>query len=256
MKRNTANRRNDIMKLIRKEGSVAVDNLVEIFKVSSVTIRKDLDYLKEQKNLLRVHGGAILPYRPPVDANHLEKSSLNIEAKRAIGVKASELVQDGDTILLDAGSTTLELARNLDKKKKLCVMTNSLDIALELMQKENIDHLSMFGGRINPRSHSTVGVDNIPYEQHYRFDKLFLGVDGFDMVSGITTVDEEEAKLNKLMCKMTSEVIAVFDSSKVGKTSFRCIISVSEIDKIITDQDFPISMEKELTTLGIEVIRI
>ncbi|MNE30885.1 Glucitol operon repressor [compost metagenome] len=182
-----------------------------------------------------------------------DKGRINRDVKYAIACAAAELVNDGDAIILDSGSTTSQMAQQLVGKKDLVVMTNALNIAFELANNEQVD-LMVVGGSVRRKSWSLYGPAAEQHMRQFRFDKLFLGVDGFDLLSGITTPDPGEAQLNRAMCDVAREVIAVADASKFGRTSFCMIREIGQIQRLVTDSRIPENYLHALNHLGVDVI--
>jgi len=232
---------------------VRVEQLSAQFSVSSVTIRSDLRQLEKSGCAVRAYGGAMLNKQFAFDRPLQDKGRLNRDVKYAIACAAAELVNDGDAIILDSGSTTSQMAQQLVGKKDLVVMTNALNIAFELANNEQVD-LMVVGGSVRRKSWSLYGPAAEQHMRQFRFDKLFLGVDGFDLQSGITTPDPGEAQLNRAMCDVAREVIAVADASKFGRTSFCMIREIGQIQRLVTDSRIPESYLHALNHLGVDVI--
>ncbi|CAI1774117.1 HTH-type transcriptional repressor glcR [Serratia quinivorans] len=250
---NTLKRRELIIDQLCREGSVRVEQLSTQFSVSSVTIRSDLRQLEKSGCAVRAYGGAMLNKQFAFDRPLQDKGRLNRDVKYAIACAAAELVNDGDAIILDSGSTTSQMAQQLVGKKDLVVMTNALNIAFELANNEQVD-LMVVGGSVRRKSWSLYGPAAEQHMRQFRFDKLFLGVDGFDLQSGITTPDPGEAQLNRAMCDVAREVIAVADASKFGRTSFCMIREIGQIQRLVTDSRIPESYLHALNHLGVDVI--
>ncbi|MEX3239072.1 transcriptional repressor AgaR [Serratia quinivorans] len=250
---NTLKRRELIIDQLCREGSVRVEQLSAQFSVSCVTIRSDLRQLEKSGCAVRAYGGAMLNKQFVFDRPLQDKGRLNRDVKYAIACAAAELVNDGDAIILDSGSTTSQMAQQLVGKKDLVVMTNALNIAFELANNEQVD-LMVVGGSVRRKSWSLYGPAAEQHMRQFRFDKLFLGVDGFDLQSGITTPDPGEAQLNRAMCDVAREVIAVADASKFGRTSFCMIREIGQIQRLVTDSRIPESYLHALNHLGVDVI--
>lgn len=250
----TEGRRNAILNLIHENDKVLVADLVNMFEVSEVSIRKDLSALEDRRLLLRVKGGAIniAQSGDNGDLPVSHKKGLNSEEKQAIGRYAASLISDGEIIFLDSGTTTMEIARNLGHLKNLTVITNALDIAVALVPNEKIN-LIILGGTIRPMSYSTVGVLAEGSLKNLYCDKLFLGVDSISIKNGISTPSIEEASLNQQMLTSAKEIIAVFDSSKVNKRTFAYIASLEEIDAIVTDEGVPADFRDAVESLGVKL---
>ncbi|MCF7805478.1 MAG: DeoR/GlpR family DNA-binding transcription regulator [Candidatus Marinimicrobia bacterium] len=251
----TVDRRDEIVRLLNKNGKVKVEELSKQFDVSSVTIRNDLDYLEKKGIVHRTYGGALIRDIVAYDSSLTEKQKLHAEEKRKIGIKAAELIHDGESIILDSGTTTRQIAVNIKEKQGLTVLTNAINIAVELAGLENIT-VMLTGGTLRKKSYSLVGPEAEHALTNYFFDKLFLGVDGFGLDSGLTTPNPLEAQLNRLMVQMANEVIAVTDSSKFGRRSFSFICELDGIDQIITDKNIPNKYTEDLKKRNISIITI
>lgn len=234
----TVERRTKIIEIIEKDGKVKVSELSKLFRVSEVTIRNDLDQLEKKNLLIRAHGGAMKFQRAGIDFELDVKSKKNRTQKIAIGKKAAELINDGDTIILDSGTTTLEIAKNLSSFNNLTVITNSLNIAGQLVEFPNIKVI-MLGGTLRRKSLSLVGINAIESLKNYYCDKVFIGVDGIDTQFGISTPNVDEAHLNNIMISNSQEVIVVTDSSKFKNRSFTYIAPITKVNVIITDSNIP-----------------
>ena len=253
--RSTVDRRNEIVQLINKNGKAKVEELSKYFSVSTVTIRNDLAYLEREGIIHRSYGGALIRDSVAIDASILEKRKLHVDEKRRIGISAASMILDGDSVILDSGTTTSEIARNIKDRKELTVMTNAINIASELAGSGEINVL-LTGGTLRKQSYSLVGPQAEVILREYCFDKLFLGVDGFDLEFGLTTPNLFEARLNQVMVEVSKEIIAVADSSKFGRKSLCLIAKPNKITRVITDTKISREYYNSLTSLGIDVIRV
>ncbi|MCF7827200.1 MAG: DeoR/GlpR family DNA-binding transcription regulator [Candidatus Marinimicrobia bacterium] len=248
----TAERRNQIKDLISHAGRVKVDILSARFGVSEVTIRGDLKHLEDQGVILRSYGGAQIREPVGTDVSILQKRKLHADEKRRIGAAAAALIHDGDSIILDSGTTTSEVVKFLDGKKRLTIMTNAVNIATELAGHPN-STVMLTGGVLREKSFSLVGIQAELMLKEYHFDKVFLGVDGFDLESGLTTPNPYEAHLNSVMAESAKEVIVLTDSSKFGLKSLVSIMGLDRIDRVITDKNIPLKYLKVLEERNISV---
>ena len=180
------------------------------------------------------------------------KLLVNAREKEAIGRAAAAHIKDGDTILLDSGTTTLQIAKNLDRFHDLTIITNSVDAMLEALKYKRFKVI-LLGGTMRPSSHSTVGPLAESNLKLFYCDKLFLGVDSFSVEAGLSTPSVEEASTNQVMISRAREVIAVFDSSKVNKRAFAFIASTDKIGTIITDNRLNASVRSQLKSLKVNV---
>jgi DeoR family transcriptional regulator of aga operon len=247
------NRRSRILELINEQKQVKVSELSKKFKVSEVTIRNDLSQLEEKGLLIRARGGAFRADSVSQDQTLNIKLKKHQKEKQAIGKAAAALINEGETILLDSGTTTMEVARQLKNFSELTVITNALNIAIELTQYPQIK-LIIPGGFLRDKSLSLVGPISENSIKNYYCDKFFIGVDGIDTEYGISTPNAEEAHLNKLMIKISRKVIVVTDSSKFLKRSFAFISDISDIDAIVTDEGIPEQEKIKLKDLGKDVV--
>jgi DeoR family transcriptional regulator of aga operon len=251
-------RRRLIVEFVEQHGRATVEELAAKFDTSTVTIRADLEVLARNAAIARSHGGA-LPVMPPSSND----TPLNIKETRwhaqklRIGLAAAKLIRDGETIILDSGSTTVEIARQIRQMKfeSLTVITNALNIALELSGIPHI-RVMMLGGLLRQTSYSLVGPDAEQALSKLSADRLFLGVDGLDPVVGVTTPDPLEASLNALMIRVSRETIGVFDASKLGQRSLSVITPVQSLHMVITDTSAAPEMVKTLRGAGVEVVLV
>lgn len=248
-------RRRLIVDYVETHGRATVEELATRFGTSTVTIRNDLEALARSGALARSHGGALPATQPVTNDVPLNiKETRSHPQKLRIGQAAAKLIEDGQTIILDSGSTTAEIARQIRQMKfeALTVVTNALNIALELSGLPNI-RVMMLGGLLRPTSYSLVGPDAEQALSRISADKLFLGVDGLDPLVGVTTPDPLEASLNALMIRVSRETIAVFDASKLGQRSLSVITPVSTLNAVITDSSAPEEMVEALRSAGVDV---
>lgn len=251
----TQERRSRILQNLKDIPEVSVLELSKLYHVSEVTIRKDLNELKRRNLITRVRGGAIrLPNMSVSNEMAIKEKQLHhFREKKAIGRLAASLIKENETIILDSGTTTLEIAKNLHEIKNLTVITNAINIALELASYSRFTVI-LLGGHLRESSLSLVG----PLAEHtlkiFYCDKLFLGVDSFNIEEGVSTPNMEEAHINQTMMAMAKETLAVFDSSKFNKRSFTFIASVDKINTIITDDGIPSDMKLKLKKKGVHLI--
>ncbi|MWN32045.1 MULTISPECIES: transcriptional repressor AgaR [unclassified Gilliamella] len=250
---NTLQRREKIIDLLENENTVSVNKLSKLFNVSTVTIRNDLRYLEKKGCALRSYGGAMINKAFALDKPLLDKSRINSDIKHKIAQKAADMVNDGDRIILDSGSTTAAMVPYLINKQNLIVLTNALNIAYDLSTNTDIQVI-IAGGNVRKNSYSISGENVEQQLKMYHFNKLFLGVDGFDLNVGITTPNFAEAAINKVMCQVSDHIIAITDSSKFGRKSFCTIEKINHIKTIITDSNIPKDYLTQLQTLGIDVV--
>ncbi|WP_429120225.1 DeoR family transcriptional regulator [Aeromonas allosaccharophila] len=253
----TSERRERIIQQLRSHGSVQVNDLSAQFQVSTVTIRNDLAFLEKQGIAVRAYGGALLcePNQVVPERTIADKSVLNTPVKQRIGALAATQVQPGCRLILDSGTTTLEVARHLREHQEILVMTNGMNVANALLEAEGVE-LLMTGGHLRRKSLSFYGAQAEQSLQNYHFDLLFLGVDGIDLERGVSTHHEEEARLNRCMCQVAKKIIVVTDSSKFRRSSLHRIIETPRINTLITDDAIPSELLRGLQDAGIEVLLV
>ncbi|GAA5225067.1 transcriptional repressor AgaR [Membranihabitans marinus] len=252
--KSTVSRRIAILDKLNKEGQVSVTDLSGLFGVSEVTVRNDLAQLEKKNMLLRARGGAMKVKQSYVGLDYplSDKQKQNLQEKMDIGKKCAELISEGNTVILDSGSTTFEVAKNLMNHNELTVITNALNIATHLVKSKV--NVIVPGGSLRKNSLSLVGILAEKGFRNYFCDKLFLGVDGFDITHGISTPSIEEAHLNQIMIEISKEVIVVCDSSKFEKRGFAFIAPISKIDVVVTDKNISTEAKLKLEGAGVKVI--
>jgi DeoR family transcriptional regulator, aga operon transcriptional repressor len=246
-------RRTFILKRLEEEEQVNVAELSRKFGVSEVTIRKDLRHLEKKNILIRFRGGAMKQSLINIDLSIYDRRKQNIKLKEAIGAAAAGMIKDGETILLDTGTTLMEMAKRLPKKIDITVITNSVDITFRLAEYQNI-RVMMPGGILRRNSLSLVGEQAAESLRNYYCDKYFLSADGIDIEKGMMTTNIEEASLAKINIRNSGKVFALIDSSKFFGKGITAIAPLTEVDTIITDSGISSVILKSLKGLGINVI--
>ena len=252
--RDTSQRRLQISELVRQQGSVQVSTLADRFGVSAQTVRKDLRYLAERGVMARAYGGAIdsgVIGGTPTEPNYEAKCTTHLDEKRRIGVRAAALVNPGDTVAIDSGTTANQMAKALPDID-ITVVTNDYGVLTALASKPNIN-IVMLGGELRRRNMAFYGGLTVEALDALHVDKLFLGVDGFDLERGITTHYEPEALLNRKMVEAARVVISITDSSKFGKVCLHRIVPVTALDVLITDTGAPEEIVQSSHQLGFEL---
>jgi DeoR family transcriptional regulator of aga operon len=253
--KSTVSRRAKILDELDLKGQVSVRELSKAFNISEVTIRNDLGHLEKQNMLIRARGGAIKIkfQRNGIDPSISDKQKEFLKEKQVIAKAAIKLIEDGDTIVLDSGTTTTEIAKNLGQFKNLTIITNALNIASILAEYEGFN-IFMPGGNLRKKSLSLVGVLADENFEKFYCDRLFLGADGFDTTHGLSTPDSEEAHLNQIMIKIAKQVVVVADSRKFEKRRFAFIGPVSDVDVVITDSGVKDEDKARLERNGVQVV--
>ncbi len=247
-------RRREILRVLHRDGRVLVKDMAQHFRISQITIRKDLEVLDGQGVIQRTHGGA-LPVQTGalLDPTLREKEKLHSRQKMQIALVAARLVAEGKSVLLDSGTTTTAIARALKNKnvKHLTVITNAINIAAELAGTQI--EVILTGGMLRKNSFSLVGPLAEKTLRQLSADILFLGVDGFDTKAGLFTPNLLESEVNRVMVEIARRTIAVCDSSKFGRRSLCNIAPVNTVHEVITDKQIPKSDFHALTEAGVKV---
>lgn len=248
-------RRQHVLGLIHRNGRVLVSELSETLGISRITIRKDLDHLESRGLLHRTHGGALaVQGNALLDPSLGEKEQKQAREKQCIAAAAAGLVEEGLCIVLDSGTTTTAIARELRRFSRLTVITNAVNIASELAGTDF--EVILTGGTLRKNSFSLVGplAEDMLKEMHA--DILFLGVDGFDTKIGVSTANVLESRVNRAMVDAAQRVIAVCDSTKFNRRSLALIVPPTAIHTVITDKGLSDEDAEALTAAGIEVVRV
>lgn len=240
-----------IIALLEKEDRLVTKNLPEILNTTSVTIRKDIAILEQRGLLKRTHGGAIKPRKLFHGLALNEKEKLNLEEKIRIAKKAAKLISEGDTIILDSGSTTSFIAKEIKQMKGITVITNAINI-VSILLNSDIDVI-LIGGLLLKETSTLVGPLADDALRKMSADKLFLGVDGIDFEVGLTTPNILEANTSRVMMEMSGEIILVVDASKFGRRSLGVISKVSEVNSIITTKKLSENELKKFADYDVEV---
>lgn len=246
-KRNTQQRRQFIANLVQIQGEVSVEQLSTELNTSEVTIRKDLTALEESGFLFRRYGGAI-----KIPAEMIESDEYLSNQKLAIAAKALEQIREHNRIVIDSGSTTKALVKQLNLPG-LVVMTNSLTLANELTTLECEPTVLMTGGTWDTRSESFQGKVAEKVLRSYDFDQLFIGADGIDLTRGTTTFNELVG-LSQVMAEVSREVIVLIESQKIGRKMPNLELQWQQIDKLITDNQLSTEMQQQIEAKGVQVI--
>ncbi|WP_237465646.1 glucitol operon DNA-binding transcriptional repressor SrlR [Vibrio stylophorae] len=251
------NRRARLLEYLRANGKTSVNDLADIFETSGATIRSDLRALENQGLLIRRYGSAeaTTPGHSSEDRSMDEKQTLNLDAKSKIAQRAVDFVADGDSIILDCGSTTLQMVHHLERIMELTLMTNSMHIVNALSHLEAEHTVLMPGGTYRRKSASFHGNVAERAFQKFSFDKLFIGADGFDLMQGTTTYNEAY-QVSQAMCQAANQIIVVTDSSKFGRRSPNVVVPLEKIDVVITDSGIAEDDIRYLESHDIQVVLV
>jgi DeoR family transcriptional regulator, fructose operon transcriptional repressor len=246
-------RRRAILERLQSTGKVTVEDLAASFRVSYATVRADLARLEGEGLLRRTHGGAILASATLYEPAYAHRQVIRLPEKQVIARPAAAMVRDGETVLLDAGTTTHEVALQLCQRQALTVVTNSLSSALVLMENPGIE-VVMLGGTVNARRRATLGPLAVGLLDAFRVDRAFLAFNGIHRDAGFTVVDFDAASLKRRMAERAAQVIVVADSGKIGQIAFAAALPLSAAHTLVTDAGISETDRAALSEQGLHVI--
>lgn len=248
-------RRSRIAEVVRQRGSVRVNELADMFGVTPVTIRNDLAALEREGVLLRDHGGAVaLPATSALIAFE-QRAGIRLEAKARIGAAAAQFVQPGDTILLDAGTTVVEMVKHLRQRTPLTVVTNALNIVIELRHLSDVQ-VWMLGGTVNYATFGTLGPLVEQSLGNLVVEKLFLAAESVDSGYGVTDSTIEIAQTKRAMARAARRIILLADSSKWQRRGFIKVLPLESIETIITDTDLLDEERRRIEMAGVQLVLV
>ena len=248
-------RRARIADLVRQRGAVRVDELADLFDVSTVTIRTDLEQLERDGFVLRDRGGAIAPSQTSALIAFEQRTGLQLDAKSRIGQAAARRVHPHDTIILDAGTTTVQMVPHLREGGPLTVVTNALNVVLELRALPDVQ-VVLLGGSVNYETFSTHGLLAEQGLEAVVVQRLFLGAQSVELKAGVTDTSPEIARVKRAMVRAAREVVLVADSSKWQRKGFIQVVPFGDIQAVITDSDLPAEARGALERSGTELILV
>lgn len=255
----TSERRSLIVEAIKRANILRVSELSQLFGVTTVTIRRDLDILEQNGNLMRIHGGAV-PVDPQAKSKNSNSQNNQSELiKRKIGQAAAKLISKSDKIIVDSGTTPLNVVNNIGyellNEGNLTIITNSLPVSYALRYEKGVNVI-ILGGLYLADYELVVGPRTVEHIKTLNADKLFLGTDGITLSHGVTTANVLEAEVSQEMVKVANQVIVVSESSKIGKRGLASMVSIEEVDTLITDRNAPNDFLKHLENYDVEVILV
>ena len=249
-----AERRQKILDIIARELTIRVSSLSEMLGVSEMTIRRDLDYLGKRGLAERTHGGAVfIKRRSPGKFQYKNSIQTNPDERTRIARAAAALIEPHDMVYLGEGATTPEMMHYIDPDMPFTIITNNLGVASQF--RGRAAELIVLGGAYSPETHALSGPITMEQIRQINASKVFLGVDGLSLRSGLTTPDLDIAAIERSMIRYTrGKVIAMADHSKFGLVAEVVVASIQEIDVIVTDEKIPSGFQKDLEQTGVEVI--
>ncbi|MGR6430024.1 DeoR/GlpR family DNA-binding transcription regulator [Rhizobium sp. PAMB 3174] len=245
-------RRHQILIELQRVGQAKTSQLAELFGVSEVTIRSDLELLDAKKRLIKTHGGAIAAPADSPAAAFEERMQRNFDAKRRIAQLAAKQIIDNQSIVFDSGSTLLQIAMQMPPVNNVVVATTAMNIAQHLMYRPGLD-VHMIGGRVFPSTVSTIVADSDKALGGLVAHQAFVGAHAIDQSFDVVDVSEDVARTKRNLVRMARRVVLVADSSKWDIGASSKAFSLSRVDLIITDSGLPLSIRHRLDKLGVEV---
>jgi DeoR family transcriptional regulator, fructose operon transcriptional repressor len=249
-------RRIEISNLILKEKTVSVERISNLFGISPITVRRDLEKLHEKGLISKVHGGAIIREGLEPEPLFSEQIKLYKDEKERIAKEAAKLIQDGDSLILSSGSTCLGVVKYLYEKENLKIVTGGIPIANELLKMLNVKksfEVSVCGGILTPGSNIYAGPHAISFFKKVNVDKVFISSVAISIEKGLSAGSHYDAEVSQAMIECAKEVIFLGVSSKFEKYSYINFMPLAKIDKIITDSNISQDIVKKIDELGINV---
>lgn len=245
-------RRNQILAQLQQEGKVVVSDLSQQYHVTEETIRRDLEKLEQEGFAKKTYGGAVLKESLYAEVPYNVRKLTHIEGKKYIADLVEDLVEDGDRIMLDASSTAMFIVKKLKAKKNLTIITNSIEIIIELADKTGFTILST-GGTLKEGALSFTGYQAERMINSFHVDKAFISCKGIDKEHGLTDSNEMDVQIKKAILEASKQKILVIDQSKFDKTSFVNIVDFNDIDMVITDKEPSESWKKVFKDANVEL---
>ena len=250
----TEERRAKIEEMIRERKELDVNFIRETFGVSSVTVRNDLMYLERRGVVRRLFGKAVLR-DDRIEGAFDPDNVKNLEFKERIGKFAVTLIAENDSVMLCAGTTTMQIARNLDDCRGVIAVTNSIYIAHEIRRFPNVKPV-LLGGSLSHETGATYGVQAIKQLEQYNIDKLFLSIDGIDAKCGITNSHTNENDINFALIRAAKRIIVVADHTKIGRVHFAQVCGIEDVNVLVTDYRAPQDKLEQIRRKGVVVYQV
>lgn len=245
-------RYNYILEMLKKNNIIKIDTIMSHFNVSVETARRDLSFLEKEGLIRKIYGGATLISKPPSEPVSIDRIGSNLSEKEAIGKKCSEFINDGDCILLEVGTTTLQVAKAIKNKKNLTVITNSIYIVNELIDTDI--NLYIIGGKVRHEEKAISGAVSMFDIENFNISKTIIGAGAITPENGISDYNIEESLMRKKIIKRSKNVYLVADTSKFGFDLLVSVCDVSDIDLIITGKGLDPKMAKALEEAGTKLV--
>ncbi|WP_325176660.1 DeoR/GlpR family DNA-binding transcription regulator [Paenibacillus alkalitolerans] len=245
-------RRSQIFEAMKREGEISIDEIMRRFGCSEATARRDLNMLAETGKIIRTLGGAYFERASSLEVPFQDKKSVLLSEKLAIAAKAVSLIEEGDVIGLTGGSTTFLIAKEIKHLNNITVVTNAVNIAMELAESDTVQTV-LTGGVLRGKSYELCGPLAEGVLAKLNIGKMFAGIDGINLEQGLMTYSELEAHIGRLMIERSKQAVAVFDHTKVNRTSLFTMAPLSSVQACITDKKLEPAWESHLQALRIEM---
>lgn len=248
----TEQRRSEILSIIRDKGKVRVSELRERYGISEVSIRKDLEHLEAQGHVSRIHGGAIGLNKLYVNMDLAERTRTNSASKKQLARVAAALIEDNDTVMMNAGTTLSYVLHAMQGKKNITLVTNSVQNAMEASLYPFFQ-VKLLGGDFDSKYRFTYGEDAIRQLENYHANKCILSVDGVSASSGLTLYYSNEAPLARKMIECSEMLLVAADGTKLGKNAFAKITDTARTDILVTNPTESSAALEEIRSLGVRI---
>lgn len=245
-------RRNEILARLQEEKKVVVSDLSQLYKVTEETIRRDLEKLENEGLAKKTYGGAVLNDSLNVDLPYTVRKKANVEEKQYIASLVADMISDGDHLILDASSTALYIAKKIKDRKNITIITNSVEMMLELSDQPSWNILST-GGKLKEGSLAFVGYQAERMINSYHVDMAVISGKGIDPEMGLTDSNESDVQIKKVILSAAKKKILALDHTKFDKISFTKVCKLSDIDMIVTDIEPSVSWKKYFTEANVEI---
>ncbi len=248
---NLKDRERTIVRLLADDPLLTINEIAGRLRVSVVTARSDLDSLAEKGYLVRTRGGALPAFHPEI----ISRQQQDVEVKRRIARAAAELVEDGDSIMIESGTTTALVARYLLGRKNLKIVTDST-LILPYVRANPMVTLEVVGGIFRPATESMIGPVTVRQLETYHVKYSFIGSDGFSCEYGLTTNFVDAAEVTRTMAEHCDTVVLLADSGKYGRRGYTRYMELSQVDRLITDTGMDEDAVGEISACGVDVTRV
>ncbi|WP_101297482.1 HTH-type transcriptional regulator GlpR [Halegenticoccus soli] len=249
-----AERKRKIVELVSEADGRSVEGLADELGFSKATIRRDLRSLADDGLIERSHGGAVPTTTVGREQTYGQREVQNLEGKRAIGARAVEEIREGEVVFFDAGTTTMQVAKQAPRDGSLLAVTNAPRLAVELGEEDT--EVMLTGGTLRRRTRALVGPTAESFMERMNFDLLFLGTNAIDLEEGLTTPNEDEARMKQLMVEKSERVVLVADASKIDERSFVKFADLTDVDVFVTDRELPPAVREGFEAAGTEVVGV